>query len=453
MKTATVKYTEMLNRHRIDSTFYLSEGSTAIRTINKVISAGTKYVTLGDRNIAKVWQPKRNVLVYAGDGEDYVPYLQPYDILEYFPTERARLSIHQDGLQELKVSAGTILQTCSGRNLGPLTIADPYLEQFVFGSDLIRVNVQDVVLRNFIFAFFNTRIGQALLHSNKTGSVIDHLGVQDIEAIRIPVFSNTSVQQVSSLIMKSFEAFSTARTELAWCADEFSKQIGVSVDSIHLREGWTVKLQGLSSNRRIDAAYYNPAIYEAVQRMKASGGVLLARVAKASKPGGRRKTNYVEEDYGRPLLSGRQLLQANVVGQKYLPYRLADDYSAFLLKKGMVAYPADGRVEGRLGTPVLIADERENWYASVHIGRIQPLEEVNPGYLYLAMSHPVVQAQLSALACGSVVDSVYSEDVANIILPKQIEFPYERVVTAWDLFAKANTLKQQACELLLMNYQ
>ena len=83
------------------------------------------------------------------------------------------------------------------------------------------------------------------------------------------------------------------------------------------------------------------------------------------------------------------------------------------------------------------------------VGRIEANPGIHPGYLYLAFSHPIVQAQLSAVACGSVVDAVYPEDVEKFILPPQIGFEYDRVTTAWEMISKADSLKTEACQLLL----
>ena len=452
MKTATVYKSEFLNRYRLDSVFYLSEGNTAIRLVDSALKKCSKYYSLKDKDKVSIWQPNRNVLVYAGDGEKFAPYLQPYDILEFLPEARSKLSVHQNELSALHVSSGTILQTCSGRNLGPLIIADKYLEQFVFGSDLIRIDIHDLKIRFYIFAFLNTWIGQALLHSNKTGSVIDHLSAQDIEKINIPIFSEEITEQVSALMGESFKLFSEARTELSDCKNAFIARVDIHKDQVPLCTGWRVQLKELSSGKRLDAAYYDPMVLTAANNLKLMGGCPLNSVAKVFKPSGRYKTNYVEKDYGHPLLSGRQLLQNQIVGLKYLPRASKNNYSGFLLKKGCVVYPADGRVEGRLGTPVLVTPSREGWYASGHIGRIEPLPGIDPGYLYLALSHPVVQEQISSLACGSVVDAVYPEDVEKIIIPAQIEFQYNRVVNAWNKFDEADALKQKACKLLLTQF-
>lgn len=61
----------------------------------------------------------------------------------------------------------------------------------------------------------------------------------------------------------------------------------------------------------------------------------------------------------------------------------------------------------------------------------------------------MVQAQLSALACGSVVDAVYPEDVEKVIIPPCIDFPYDEVERAWHLFDEAEKLKIEACDELL----
>lgn len=189
MKTDVVYLTQIENNYRLDSSFYLSDGARARRIINEFISEHDA-IKLDDESTARVWQPGRNVLTYAGEGEAYIPYIQPYDIMEYMPVMRSKISSHVKGLEELRVKSGTILQTCSGRNLGPLIIADKYLENFILGSDLIRIDIPNKELRNYVFAFFSTWFGQALLHSNKTGSVIDHLSKDDLKSISIPLLEN-----------------------------------------------------------------------------------------------------------------------------------------------------------------------------------------------------------------------------------------------------------------------
>ena len=71
---------------------------------------------IGD--IGEPTQPSRFKRVYATSHEERVPYLRPYDIFDYLPGPADFLSKERsDNLEGLAVEPGTILQTCSGRNL------------------------------------------------------------------------------------------------------------------------------------------------------------------------------------------------------------------------------------------------------------------------------------------------------------------------------------------------
>lgn len=66
-----------------------------------------------------------------------MPYLRPYDVFEYLPPEADRLSVTRTArLEDYLIQEGDILQTCSGRNLGPVTIADSYLTQSALSHDM-----------------------------------------------------------------------------------------------------------------------------------------------------------------------------------------------------------------------------------------------------------------------------------------------------------------------------
>ncbi len=448
MKTSTVDINEITGGFRLDSPYYLSEGRRANRIIKNYINAGNKSVLLGDEKLISIWQPNRNTLVYGGEGETTVPYLQPYDILEYLPTSRSDISSHQNDIESLRVKAGTLLLTCSGRNLGPLVIADEYIEQFVFGSDLIRMEISDDSLKYYIFAFLSTWIGQALLHSNKTGSVIDHLSKKDVAALLIPLLDEKCFSTISQTMQKSYELYASARKSLNESQKKFNKIVGIERASKKLCKGWGIGFNDLFNANRLDAAFFDPYTAKAAKDLEAVGGIRLKCVADVIKPSGRYKTTYVEKEYGKPLISGRQLLQDQIVGLKYLPSNREKLYKEFVLLDNTIAFPADGRVEGRLGTPTFITASRAGWFASGHIERIIPHNNINPGYIYLAFSHPAVQAQIYSVACGSVVDAVYSNDVENVVIPPMIEFDYDTVVLAWKQIDIAKELKEKACSII-----
>lgn len=81
-----------------------------------------------------------------------------------------------------------------------------------------------------------------------------------------------------------------------------------------LRDGWTTMASSLRG--RLDAACYQRRVASLRQHLLDQGGVVLGDVAKVRKPAGRYKTYYVGPDYGKPLLSGRNLLQVTPIAPK-----------------------------------------------------------------------------------------------------------------------------------------
>lgn len=131
--------------------------------------------------------------MYAAQGEESLPYLRPYDVFDYLPQPADQLSKSGSiGWEGLVPNEGTILQTCSGRNLGPLAYADSYLSRFVVSDDMLRLNIDAEEDRFYVFAFLRTPTGQALLTRSKTGNVIDHLSPDDLGAVLVPSLTTRS---------------------------------------------------------------------------------------------------------------------------------------------------------------------------------------------------------------------------------------------------------------------
>lgn len=124
MKTRIVFSEQIAVSGRLDCWYYLAPGSSAIALLEKVKARGIKTICLGGKSgIAKVWLPKRFKRAYAADGEPSAPYLRPYDVFNYIPEPADWLStIRTKELGQYQLNRGMILQTCSGRNLGPAVL-------------------------------------------------------------------------------------------------------------------------------------------------------------------------------------------------------------------------------------------------------------------------------------------------------------------------------------------
>ncbi|QFG23444.1 hypothetical protein [Actinomadura sp. WMMB 499] len=440
MIVTPIKAGELLASNRLDAKYHTAP-AVMIRSALANL-ANVELRTLSD--YASVRAPGRFKRTYAADGEEFVSYLRPYDVFDYLPFEADKLSrARTEALDDYLIRAGDLLQSCSGRNLGPLTIADAHLAKFALSHDMIRVSINDHADRLYTLAFLRTPTGQHLLRGDLNGSVIDHITVEQVAAISVP-FVRSVQRDVSDLMRHATELRERARIKL----DEVTRGFAASLPKATVRgrrsSGWTLSATGL--NGRLDAAFHDPAVADIRAALKEIGGVYVKDVAASSIPG-RYRRYYVDAEHGRPIVSGRQLLQSLPINLKYISER-SFDYSAYELTEGMIAFGAEGRAEERIAQPALISSDRAGWLANNHVMRVRPNPGVNPGWLYLAFVVPQVQMQVKACSAGSVVDAVNASDLGKVILPPMDNVLGDTAIDCWNSFAEASETESRAIQML-----
>jgi hypothetical protein len=131
-----------------------------------------------------------------------------------------------------------------------------------------------------------------------------------------------------------------------------------------------------------------------------------------------------------------------------MPVRAFKNPAAYEVRKGWLAYQADGRAEDALGLPVMITSDRDGWLASGHVGRLISNTDVDAGWLYIAVKSWFAQIQLKSLASGSVVDSTFPWDMESVILPPRDSVNGKAIKDAWERFAFAQRLEDEAISLV-----
>lgn len=387
-------------------------------------------------------QPSRFKRVYATMQEERVPYLRPYDIFDYLPGPADFLSKERsDNLETLLVKQGTILQTCSGRNLGPAVLADDYLTGFAFSHDLIRIEVEDETERMTALAYLRTAQGQRAVARDRAGSVIDHLTPTQVGSVGIPDFDPALAASVTRQVRRAGRLRSLARRRLRALQAKAQAVVPMPADPV-LRDGYTV--DSIILRGRVDAAFYNPFVSEIRDRLNAAGAPTVGDLAVVEKPGGRYSPRYVAPQYGEPLLSGRQILQWFPIALKHVAPISFRDVAPYRLQAGSIVYQADGRAEEGLGTPSVVTQSRADWLASGHVGRLVAREGVRWGGLYLGLVTRQGQAQIRASASGSVVDSTFVGDMQAVIIPPVTLAMASSAERAWNAIAAADDFERTA---------
>lgn len=448
MKIDTLRATDLLKTSRLDSAYHLSSGKHATATLLSAREKGLAFRQLGEGGIGNVWQPNRFKRAYAAPREKSLPYLRPYDVFEYLPVAADFLSVRRNrGIDTYLLKAGMILQSCSGRNLGPAVIVDRYLEQFIIGDDMLRIEIGDEALRHYALAFLRTSLAQALLRQGKTGSVIDHISEDHVAALQVPILKSSDFKRVSDWMGEAVRLRENARLTLTSIQTAYETALPTIERKQPTQLGWSVKTRKLSG--RLDAASYDPLVSRVQTALLRIGGRPVGDVATVLKPPGRYKTVYVTAKHGNPLLSGTQLLQHVPINLQYIAAHALKNRAAYELRSGWIAYQADGRAEETLGLPVMISPDRDGWLASGHVGRVVANQDVDRGWLYAALRTPHAQLQIKSLASGSVVDATFPGDMERVILPPRVPgFEWGEVRRAWEDFARVAELENRAVHFL-----
>ena len=452
MKTGIANASDLLASTRLDSKFFLDAVQASYARLQggkwPLVSVGDSF---GRDNIR---MPNRFTRIPARSPEHGKPLLVPYDCFRYLPKSDYFLSKSQVAIYpKIEVRRGWLLIVCSGRNLGPVTLVDGWLERFVISHDMIRIAVPLSDELFYLAAMLHTRLGRAMIRLDRNRSVIDHLDNHPVAALRYPVVRPDLMAACVKAFRRGFELREKARLDLDSTQRAYPKCVGLDEAGLKLSDA--DRRRRFSINRsditgRIDSEAFSPLYGAYCKQIALSpGAATIETLAAVFEPGGRPKSLYVnDEKHGVKAMSGRQIAQYVPIGLKIMSRKAWDRPAAFILKKDIVLLASDGRAEENLADCVLIREDREGWAASEHVHRLEPRKGTHPGLLWLGCSCKPVQEIFKSLATGSVVDALSVPDVAGVMIPHPETVEGRELgdvaVSAWDFFAEATRIEANA---------
>ena len=199
-------------------------------------AAFRKVITLGEReefeihrlgDIARVFNGPRFKRPYADIGVVSGPTIRKYftgtaltqlncDNVKYLDSSKATPQVKKQ-LDALTIHKGYILVSDSG-TLGRVTYALSQHDGHVATNNLIRIIVDDIPLRGYLYEFLQSELGQSLMLKNAYGTNQEHLEPDIIAEIPIPVPKNREVLvKIGNSVIQSI--------------DELEKSISLSNDA------------------------------------------------------------------------------------------------------------------------------------------------------------------------------------------------------------------------------
>ena len=441
---------------RLDASFYAKDVIASRVLMGELEEKGVQVNRI--ENLSdKIFWPGRFKRRYVSKREGD-PFLMPSEVIMFLPKPK-KFIIDYPG--DVSIKENWLLITRSG-SIGRCLIVTKPLERYVLSDDLIRIIPKNENNVGYLYAYFNTWIGQAFLTKDQYGSTVKHIEPHHVANIPIPKIPELE-EEINRKILEAHRLREEAQKLLLKAEEMLHSELGLpeidedDVEYLGGEKGRIVKsfeIKVSELNLRLDTSYHIPLFHLAIQNLiKAKLGTIrkLGDVADSFVPP-RFKRAYVRNSAdGIALLQGTHIPQIIPQDMKYI-WNKMKNLNAYIVIKNWILVTCSGTI-GRLS---IVRDYWDEWAATNHLLRIIPNEnEIHPGYLTAFLLSIYGQVQFQRLIYGGVVDEIgEAGELFNDILilkpkNKDIEnkignFTFE----AYDKRDKANQIEDEAIKSL-----
>lgn len=345
----------------------------------------------------------------------------------------------------MKVTKEQILLTCSG-TVGQCTIVGEHFANAVFSHDLLRLDVLADVPYGYVYAFLRTRIGQLLLKTSNYGSVIQHIEPSHLASIGVPLAHTSIIEKIHGMIARSFAFRDEANAKIVEAWEQLKQESGLpDLNSITERvntSAFSVPLSGISG--RLESKFHDPKISAILGYMKEKKLHLAQigdkQIANELRLPGQFKRVYVQEGYGIPFFSGKDIGELDPYDKKYLAYSQHNErIESLKVCQNMILVTCSGTV----GNVALVPRHWDGWAMTHDIIRLIPRSEKMAGYAYTWLSSEYGRALVQRFSYGAVVQHIEEHHLAEVPIPILDQTIMDSI---GDKVLQANELRARAYE-------
>lgn len=352
-----------------------------------------------------------------------IGFLGSSEMLDIYP-KPVKFMEDTDRVSDLHVSFGMILLSRSG-TIGNLTFVSKTLSKYLVSEHAIRLTCAEYP--GYVYTFLKTKSGQALLHSNIFGAVIQEIEPEHLKNIPIPSAPENLKDEINSLIVRSFELRDESNDLLDKANDLLIKELELppieefQQHAVYYQKNapvdtFSVKLSNLDG--RLDGSYHVPVVDAIVDHLKQHAAEVTtvgdSRISDRVVLPIRFKRIYVEEGYGRVLIGGKQIYELDPSNKKYISIAKHKDLIPDLeIHENTVLITRSGTI----GKVAIAPRHWEKWVPSDHIIRVFPANDDIAGYLYVYLLSDYGHELITRYTYGSVVDEIDDNHVSRIAFP------------------------------------
>ncbi len=428
---------------RLEASVYATEAKQAETAI-----LSNKYGCISICELAGIYHCPRFKRVFVEKSE--FPIYQPSQIGELNPSPAAYISDKTEvDLNVLRVLQGQVLMTCSG-TVGNVTLVSKTLANRIFSHDLLRIGSHKPHHAGYLYAFFKSKQGRTLIQSANYGAVIQHIEPAHLLSLPIPNAPELLKTHIHYTITESFNlrdesnelmalARSTLQTALALPSVE---QLNPPTNAKNSLYCFSVNVANL--NQRFEANYHNPLVQSITEHLHQHAAQVLPlgdkRLTQDIILAGRYKRVYVEEKQGVPFLGGKEILELDPRGEKYLSLKQHGERIAneLILEENTIVVTRSGTI----GKVNIVPKHWQGWAGSEHLLRAVPINTEWAGYLYAWLSSEWALPLIRRFTYGAVVFEIDQYHLAQVPVPLLADIRVMQHIN--NLVLRANELRYQA---------
>lgn len=361
---------------------------------------------------------------------NYVPknvgvhFYLPSQLNEIYPKANKFISIKKfKNTDELIVTPETLLVTRSG-TIGNCILSNNTLIGGLFSDDIIRVKTKKTYDLSYLYIYFKSKVGKSVLQANNYGAVIKHIEPEHLLRLPIPNAPLLLKQQIHTLITQSFELRDQSNELIDKAQQMLKKALNLpEIDKFALKEDnnkpycFSINITNLDG--RFEANYHHPVAQAVMQHIHKYAKKVTTlsdkTIVKSILLPSRFKRYYVEPSHGVPFLGGKEILELDPRGDKYLSLKQHNDLIAnqLTLHTNTILITCSGTI----GKVTLIPKYWDGWTASQHLLRVVPINPKWAGYLYAWLSSEWALPLIRRFTYGAVVFEIDQYQLSQVPVP------------------------------------
>jgi hypothetical protein len=431
--TCVVRVAELEERKRLDAEFYQPtyvEQRRHLRSLETNLLGKVSFITDGQHgyHIVDPESPIRHITAKCvSDGLIWDEEADRLSAVTHNKNLRSALSVND----LLITTAGTI----GNCGLVPEKILPANIDQ-----DVARVHVRNPgqISPFYVLAFLSSDYGQIQIRLNVTGQDRQHITLQRIRRLRIPVLGEQ--RSVDKLVSESVSHQLQSKEIYKKAEDMLLTELGVADFAPKYERYYTANLSEAFRVHRADAEYFDPVYDRIIQRLWNKDSCSIREIEQFNRRGV--QPNYVEEGDARVITSkhlGRTDLEYENLDATTLEEW--DKNADAQVKKFDILIYTTGAYVGRTNCYL----ENDKALASNHINILR-VKALNPIYAAVFLNSPLGQIQVRRWVSGSAQSELYPRDISRFVIWRAPSSTQEQIAS---LALESHDARKRGRELLL----